>query len=58
MYKRINNDVGSDLELIFKYLSNVSEKVDWFDDDMFDLVLTMRDDALKASQRVDITEDD
>lgn len=58
MYKRIGSDCNTDLEMIFKYLSKVSTKIDWNDDDVFNVVLTMRDDAVKASKRVQIPKDD
>ena len=54
MYRRINEDVNKDLELILKYLTGISHKVDWDDDDVFNLVLEMRDAALKASKRIQI----
>jgi DNA-binding ferritin-like protein (Dps family) len=54
MYKRINADVNKDLELILKYLTGVSHKVDWDDDDIFNMVLEMRDAALKAHKRIQI----
>lgn len=54
IYKRIDGDVNDDLELIFKYLTKVSEDVDWYDDDIFNKVLEMRDQAIRLTKRIKI----
>ena len=49
MYRRVKVDEQYDIELILKYLTSISDKIDWFDVDIFDKVLEMRDAAMKAS---------
>lgn len=49
MYRRVKVDEQYDIELILKYLTSISDKIDWFDVDIFDKVLEMRDAAIKAS---------
>ena len=56
MYSRINKDVHSDIELVLKYLTAISHKVNWNDDGVFNRVLSMRDKALKAAERITVTE--
>ena len=56
MYSRIDEDVHKDIELVLKYLTKISDKVDWFDDNIFDQVLKMRDEALRAAQKITISE--
>ena len=49
MYRRVKVDEQYDIELILKYLTSISDKIEWFDVDIFDKVLEMRDAAMKAS---------
>ena len=49
MYRRVKVDEQYDIELILKYLTSISDKIDWFDVDIFDKVLEMREAAMKAS---------
>ena len=52
MYRRVKVDEQYDIELILKYLTSISDKIDWFDVDIFDKVLEMRDAAMKASYKI------
>jgi hypothetical protein len=57
IYKRIETDIVSDIDLILKYLSGISEDINWFDDDIFNKVLEMRDRVLTISKRVKIPQE-
>lgn len=56
MYGRIDSEVHRDIELILEYLTKISHKVDWQDDNVFDTVLKMRDGALKAAEKMSIAD--
>ena len=43
MYKRITDDVNSDLDLVFKNLNDMINKIQWNSGDVLDLALKEKD---------------